>query len=334
VSPESPLAVRLLTVCGSLQRRSANRAALEAASAVAVGEGATVEDFDRLADVPAFDPDRAEERIEVIDDWRRRVRMADVVLVATPEYAGAVAGAVKNACDWLVGSGEMYRKPVAVLSAGTSGGQHARRMMAQTLTWQGAYVVGELGIASPRTKSDEHGHLTDEATLATIASVTHVLLGAPSMTADDVVGLATTVVGSLGIDVAHVAPPGPMPSPQGGTMADHAPDPWHSRSDHVVVVGRSPEKMQQALQVLESAGFAATGTFDRDEAMAAIAASDELLAVVAGGSVDAATEAELRAATEARGGHVVRANIGHSDPTRHFVEYVLPALEQLRSTTR
>jgi NAD(P)H-dependent FMN reductase len=47
------------------------------------------------------------------------VSIAHVVLVATPEYAGAVAGAVKNAFDWLVGSGEMYRKPVAVLSAGT-----------------------------------------------------------------------------------------------------------------------------------------------------------------------------------------------------------------------
>jgi chromate reductase, NAD(P)H dehydrogenase (quinone) len=200
--------IRLLTVCGSLQRRSANRAALDAASAVAVADGVTVEDFDRLADVPAFDPDRAAERIAVIDDWRRRVSIANVVLVATPEYAGAVAGTVKNAFDWLVGSGEMYRKPVAVLSAGTSGGRHARRMMAQTLTWQGAYVVGELGIASPRTKSDEHGHLNDEAMLAALASLTHVLLDAPSMSADDVVGLATATVYSLGVDVAHVAPPG------------------------------------------------------------------------------------------------------------------------------
>jgi len=207
VSFKHPVDIRLLTVCGSLQGRSANRAALDAASAVAVAEGATVEDFDRLADLPAFDPDRAQERIEVIDDWRRRVTMANVVLVATPEYAGAVAGAVKNAFDWLVGSGEMYRKPVAVLSAATSGGQHARRMMAQTLTWQGAYVVGELGIASPRTKSDEHGRLNDDATLAAIGSLTHVLLGAPSMTAAEVVGLATAAVDLLGIDVAHVAPP-------------------------------------------------------------------------------------------------------------------------------
>lgn len=117
-------------------------------------------------------------------------------------------------------------------------------------------------------------------------------------------------------------------------MADHGSEPQHGRSGHVVVVGRSREKMQQALQVLESAGFAATGTFSRNEAMAAIAARDELLAVVAGGSVDAETEAELRAAAEARGGHVVRANIGDSDPTHHFVEYVLPQLQKLRSTAR
>jgi chromate reductase, NAD(P)H dehydrogenase (quinone) len=206
VSVGRPVAIRLLTVCGSLQGRSANRAALHAASAVAVAEGAMVDDFDRLADVPAFDPDRTEEAIEVIDDWRGRVSAADVVLVAAPEYAGAVAGAVKNAFDWLVGSGELYRKPLAVLSAGTTGGLHARRMMAQTLTWQGAYVVAELGIASPRTKSDEHGRLNDQATLAAIASLTQGLLAAPAMAADELVGLAARAVASLDIDASHVVP--------------------------------------------------------------------------------------------------------------------------------
>jgi chromate reductase len=198
--------IRLLAVCGSLQVRSANRAALEAASAVAVAAGAIVDVFDRLAEVPAFDPDRNDEPIEVIDEWRRRVTAADVVLIAAPEYAGAVAGAVKNAFDWLVGSGGMYRKPVAVVSAGTSGGPNARRMMIQTLTWQGAYVVAELGIAAPRTKSDQVGRLTDEPTLAAIESLTDVLLGAPDMAADELVALASRVVRSLGIDVVHVAP--------------------------------------------------------------------------------------------------------------------------------
>jgi fermentation-respiration switch protein FrsA (DUF1100 family) len=47
----------------------------------------------------------------------------------------------------------------------------------------------------------------------------------------------------------------------------------------VVLVGRSPEKMRQALEVLASAGFAAAGTFNRDEAMAAITAQHRLLVI-------------------------------------------------------
>jgi chromate reductase, NAD(P)H dehydrogenase (quinone) len=201
-----PLETRMLTVCGSLQHRSANRAALNEASAVAVAAGAGVDDFDRLADVPAFDADRTGEPIAVIDDWRRRTAAADAVLVAAPEYAGAVAGAVKNAFDWLVGGGELYHKPVAVISAGTSGGLHARSMMAQTLTWQGAYVVAELGIASPRTKFDGAGRITDGETATAVASLTHILLAASTMAATELVERATSVVQSLGIDVAHVAP--------------------------------------------------------------------------------------------------------------------------------
>jgi class 3 adenylate cyclase len=107
----------------------------------------------------------------------------------------------------------------------------------------------------------------------------------------------------------------------------------HFSRGHVVVVGRSPEKMRQALQVLESAGFAATGTFNRDEALAAIAARDGLFAVVAGGSVDREAEAELRVAAGAKGGQVVRANIGESDPAQHFIDHVLPQLERLPRET-
>jgi NAD(P)H-dependent FMN reductase len=47
--------VRVLLVCGSLQRRSANRAALDVVRVIVVGHDATVEEFDALADIPAFD---------------------------------------------------------------------------------------------------------------------------------------------------------------------------------------------------------------------------------------------------------------------------------------
>ena len=97
----------IMTVCGSLSSRSANRAALDVVAAAARAAGATVDDFEHLAELPAFDPDREEEPIEVLADWRRRLAAADAVVVAVPEYAGAVAGAVKNAFDWTVGGADL-----------------------------------------------------------------------------------------------------------------------------------------------------------------------------------------------------------------------------------
>jgi chromate reductase len=198
--------VRLLSVCGSLQARSANRAALDVVSAVAAARGATVDDFTRVGALPAFDPEPAGDALASVDEWRRRVDDADVVIVAAPEYAGGVAGVAKNAFDWLVGSGNLYRKPMAVISAGTSGGTYARHDLAQTLTWQGAYVIGALGISAPRTKSDAAGRLVDVPTLAALASLTEALLHAAHMSGPELVDAAAELVRSLGIDVAHVAP--------------------------------------------------------------------------------------------------------------------------------
>jgi chromate reductase, NAD(P)H dehydrogenase (quinone) len=137
--------VRLLTVCGSLQQHSLNRTALDVASARAAGT--IIDDYEALADIPAFNVDLVDAPGPVVEGWRRRVRLADAVLLAAPEYAGGVAGALKNALDWLVSSGELYRKPVAVLTAATSGGLEARRMTVQTLP--GKALTWSVSSASP-----------------------------------------------------------------------------------------------------------------------------------------------------------------------------------------
>jgi NAD(P)H-dependent FMN reductase len=207
-------AARLLTVCGSLGAHSANRAALDVIAATARAAGIVVDDFGGLAELPAFDPDRVDEPIAVVADWRHRIAAADVVAVAAPEYAGALAGAVKNAFDWIVGTGELYRKPVAVVSAGTSGAHHARRMLVQTLTWQGANVVAELGIPAPRTKTDATGRITDAATVAALTGVATTLLDAPALPAAELVATVEAVVARLGIEPGHVAPPDEVASPR------------------------------------------------------------------------------------------------------------------------
>ena len=95
---------------------------------------------------------------------------------------------------------------MAVLSAGTTGGSFARQHLIQTLTWQGAHVVADLGIDAPRTKSDADGRYTDPATVAGIEALTAVLLDAVTMPGDDRLALVRTIVGAAGVDPAHIAP--------------------------------------------------------------------------------------------------------------------------------
>ncbi|MFT3854434.1 MAG: NAD(P)H-dependent oxidoreductase [Ilumatobacteraceae bacterium] len=196
---------RVLMVCGSLQRRSANRALLDAIAGE-LGGAADVAWFDGLATVPAFDADHADDPHPMLDEWRHAVAAADVVVIAVPEYAGGMAGTLKNTLDWLVGSGGLYRKPVAVLSAGTSGGEHARRQTAQTLTWQGAYVIAQLGVAAPRTKFDDDGHLTDASTRTEIAAAAASITAAATKSAAELAPVAVELLAELGLDADHVAP--------------------------------------------------------------------------------------------------------------------------------
>src|SRR5437764_1175741 len=99
--------VRILAISGSLRAVSSNTALLRAAAALAP-EGVEVELYGGLGDLPHFnpdldDPDHKDREPAAVTDLRARVRSADGLLIAAPEYAHGVPGAMKNALDWLVG---------------------------------------------------------------------------------------------------------------------------------------------------------------------------------------------------------------------------------------
>jgi chromate reductase, NAD(P)H dehydrogenase (quinone) len=173
VEPRAGLAV--VTVCGSLGSSSANRSVLDAATAVALRHGHGVVDAGSLAAVPAFDPALADAPGPEVVALRALLGAADLALIAAPEYAGGVAGLMKNALDWMVGAGSLDRRPVAVVSCGTTGGANALAQLAQTLAWHNANLVGSLGIAAPRTKIDTDGRITHDETRAAIE---HWVVGA------------------------------------------------------------------------------------------------------------------------------------------------------------
>ena len=194
---------RVLTVCGSLQPLSANRAAIEVAQAYMHSmSDVDVDDYGDLASIPPLNAAPDHDPGPAVTAWRECIARSDAVLIAAPEYAGALAGTIKNALDWIVGSGELYTKPVAV----TSGGFYARQMLIQTLTWQGAHVVAELGISSPRTKSDARGRFIDDATITEIERLTALLVDVPTLDARDRLALVRAVVDAAHVDAGHVAP--------------------------------------------------------------------------------------------------------------------------------
>jgi NAD(P)H-dependent FMN reductase len=52
-----------------------------------------------------------------VAEWRRSLAESDALFVASPEYGMSLPGSLKNAIDWVIGSGELYRKPVAVTAS-------------------------------------------------------------------------------------------------------------------------------------------------------------------------------------------------------------------------
>jgi NAD(P)H-dependent FMN reductase len=156
-----------------------------------------------LANVPMFNPDRVEEPPTEVTHMRSLVEAADGVLLAAPEYAGGLAGGMKNALDWLVGSSSLYRRPVVILSAGTTGGEFAIEQLVRTLSWQGALTVGSLGIDAPRTKIEAGVGFVGAETVRDIEQWVHTLVAATSMSPELLLERVASVVEPFGIDPAR-----------------------------------------------------------------------------------------------------------------------------------
>lgn len=168
-----------------------------------VGHGHVVVAVDGLASVPTFQPPLDDDADDVVNAIRHTFESVDGVLIAVPEYAGGIAGGLKNALDWMVGSASLYHRPVVVLSAGTTGGQFALEQAVRTLSWQGALVVDTLAVTSPRTKVDAHGRFVDQGTLDAIRRWAMRLVGAVGAPAEERLSLVAAVVRPYGIDPAR-----------------------------------------------------------------------------------------------------------------------------------
>ncbi|HYL41770.1 MAG TPA: NADPH-dependent FMN reductase [Ktedonobacteraceae bacterium] len=171
--------MRILAISGSLRANSTNTVLVRATVMLAPLNMEIIM-YDGLADLPHFNPDLdGDHSPPSVKDLRGQLQAADGVLICTPEYAYGMPGALKNALDWTVSTGEFYEKPTAVISASPSstGGEKAHASLLMTLTALAAEIVegGTLIIPFVRTKLNATSEVSDPETAQALRSVLDAL---------------------------------------------------------------------------------------------------------------------------------------------------------------
>jgi len=169
--------MRVLGLSGSLRRDSHNRALLRAAAA-ALPAGAQLAEWERIAELPAYDEDLdAAPAPEPVRALREALAAADAVLIATPEYNGSLPGALKNALDWASrphATNPLRGKPVAVIGASTGlfGAVWAQAEARKVLKTIGAEVLDrELPVGQADAAWAPDGTLADPDLHATLEEI-------------------------------------------------------------------------------------------------------------------------------------------------------------------
>jgi chromate reductase len=172
-------AYKILLISGSLRAGSTNSAVLQTAHMLGLDDIATTlcGGMDRL---PHFNPDDDREGEAVPADvaaLRDQIQGADALLICTPEYAGALPGALKNLLEWTVGDAGTYAKPVGWINASgpaaPTGGADAHESLRKVLGYVGADIVESACVRIPITRATvtSDGTIEDAAVQSQIADV-------------------------------------------------------------------------------------------------------------------------------------------------------------------
>ncbi|HEX2660440.1 MAG TPA: NADPH-dependent FMN reductase [Polyangia bacterium] len=174
-------ALAVVAISGSLRAESSNAALLRAAGALAP-PGMTITYYAGLDTLPPFNPDLDSEGIAPpapVAALRATLGAARGFLICSPEYAHGVPGALKNALDWIVSSGEFTDEPVLLLNASAAGGDFAQASLTETLTVMGGRVL-DASLVKPflRKKVGASGELNDPEAARTLSASLQALAAA------------------------------------------------------------------------------------------------------------------------------------------------------------
>ncbi len=142
---------RVLAICGSLQADSSNLRLIKRLVDRQTAE-LDIHLTDELRYLPHFNTDLVDaQMLSPVEKWRQALAASDGLLIACPEYGHSLPGALKNGIDWVIGTGELYRKTVAITAAAAHPDRGLRGLAAlkQTLLAVDAKIVWEKPMVNP-----------------------------------------------------------------------------------------------------------------------------------------------------------------------------------------
>jgi chromate reductase len=173
--------IRILGFAGSLRKDSYNKALLRVAAEL-MPKNVVYETFD-LEGIPPFNQDLETRPPEKVKDFKNRIKTADAILIATPEYNYSIPGVLKNAIDWASrppGDNVFYDKSVAIMGAsiGMMGTSRAQYHLRQCFVFLNMHAVNEpeVMVSHAREKFDANGKLKDEKTRKSISELIESLV--------------------------------------------------------------------------------------------------------------------------------------------------------------
>jgi chromate reductase len=160
--------MNILGLSGSLRAGSYNTLALQAAQKLAPA-GIMIE-IASIGDIPMYNDDqRAQGEPTPVAALKAKVRQADAVLIATPEYNFSIPGVLKNTLDWMSRPPEppFAGKVVGIIGAspGPVGTARVQYDLRKIMVFMDAFTVNkpEVFINHCADKFDAQGQFTDEA---------------------------------------------------------------------------------------------------------------------------------------------------------------------------
>jgi len=164
--------IKIVALAGSLRKESLNHTLAIAVANAARRAGAEVEviklsDFD----IPLFNEDLEKNgAIAGVEQLKDKIRNANGLIVASPEYNGSISGVLKNALDWASRTAPkavpaFANTTVALVatSPGGLGGIRALPHVSNIFAGMGALVLSkQLAVGGGYQAFDNDGGLTDE----------------------------------------------------------------------------------------------------------------------------------------------------------------------------